>query len=81
MLWNHEFVSHERLVTASLTSTTAPDYTSLPAINLGKDWASATAGVSVGLGKGVTGIAAFTGQLGQDKVTTYGGQVGLNVAF
>jgi outer membrane lipase/esterase len=81
VLWNHEFVSHERLVTASLTSTTAPDYTSLPAINLGKDWASATAGVSVGLGKGVTGIAAFTGQLGQDKLTTYGGQVGLNVAF
>jgi hypothetical protein len=35
----------------------------------------------VGLGKGVTGIAAFTGQWGQDKVTIYGGQVGVNVAF
>jgi outer membrane lipase/esterase len=80
VLWNHEFVSHERLVTTSLTSTVAPSY-SLPAVNLGKDWASATAGVSVGLGKGVTGVAAFTGQLGQDKVTTYGGQLGLNVAF
>jgi len=81
VLWNHEFVSQDRLVSASLTSTVAPSYTSLPAVNLGKDWASATAGVSVGLGKGVTGIAAFTGQWGQDKVTTYGGQVGLNVAF
>jgi outer membrane lipase/esterase len=80
VLWNHEFVSHERLVTASLTSTTAPSY-SLPAVNLGKDWASATAGVSVGLGKGVTGLVSFTGQLGQDQMKTYGGQVGLNVAF
>jgi outer membrane lipase/esterase len=80
VLWNHEFVSNDRLVTASLTSTAAPSY-SLPAVNLGKDWASATAGVSVGLAKGVTGLVSFTGQLGQDKVTTYGGQVGLNVAF
>jgi outer membrane lipase/esterase len=80
VLWNHEFVSHDRLVTASLTSTLAPS-DSLPAVDLGKDWASATAGVSVGLGKGVTGLVSFTGQLGQDKVTNYGGQVGLNVAF
>jgi outer membrane lipase/esterase len=80
VLWNHEFVSHERLVTASLTSTVAPSY-SLPAVDLGRDWASATAGVSVGLGKGVTGLVSFTGQWGQDKVTNYGGQVGLNVAF
>jgi len=76
VLWNHEFVSHDRLVTASLTPSD-----SLPAVDLGKDWASATAGVSVGLGKGVTGLVSFTGQLGQDKVTNYGGQVGLNVAF
>jgi outer membrane lipase/esterase len=80
VLWNHEFVSHDRLVTASLTSTVAPSY-SLPAVDLGRDWASATAGVSATLGKGVTGLVSFTGQMGQDKVTTYGGQVGLNVAF
>jgi hypothetical protein len=29
----------------------------------------------------VTGLMSFTGQMGQDKVTIYGGQVGLNVAF
>ena len=80
VLWNHEFVANDRLVSATLTSTPGRTYT-MPAVDLGKDWASATAGVSVGLGKGVTGIAAFTGQLGQDKVTTYGGQVGLNIAF
>jgi outer membrane lipase/esterase len=80
VLWNHEFASSNRLVTASLTSTVAPSY-SLPAVDLGKDWASATAGVAVALGKGVTGLASFTGQLGQDKVTTYGGQLGINVAF
>jgi len=80
VLWNHEFASSNRLVTATLTSTVAPSY-SLPAVDLGKDWASASAGVAVTLGKGVTGIASFTGQLGQDKVTTYGGQLGINVAF
>ena len=80
VLWNHEFASSNRLVTATLTSTVAPSY-SLPAVDLGKDWASASAGVAVTLGKGVTGLASFTGQLGQDKVTTYGGQLGLNVAF
>jgi len=80
VLWNHEFVANDRLVTASLTSTVAPSY-SLPAVKLGKDWASATAGVSVGIAKGVTGLVSFTGQLGQDKATIYGGQVGLNVAF
>jgi hypothetical protein len=36
--------------------------------------------VKQGAGR-VTGLASFTGQMGQDKVTTYGGQVGLNVAF
>jgi len=80
VLWNHEFASNNRQVTASLTSTVAPSY-SLPAVELGKDWASASAGVAVTLGTGVTGLVSFTGQLGQDKVTTYGGQVGLNVAF
>ena len=80
VLWNHEFASSNREVTASLTSTVAPSY-SLPAVQLGKDWASATAGVGVTLGKGVTGLVSFTSQIGQDKVTTYGGQLGLNVAF
>jgi hypothetical protein len=36
--------------------------------------------VKQGAGR-VTGLASFTGQMGQDKVTTYGGQAGLNVAF
>jgi outer membrane lipase/esterase len=80
VLWNHEFDSNNRLVTASLTSTVAPSY-SLPAVELGKDWASATAGVTATLGQGVTGLVAFTSQLGQDKVKTYGGQLGINVAF
>jgi outer membrane lipase/esterase len=80
VLWNHEFASNNRQVTASLTSTVAPSY-SLPAVELGKDWASASAGVAVTLGTGVTGLVSFTGQMGQDKVTTYGGQLGLNVAF
>jgi outer membrane lipase/esterase len=79
VLWNHEFESG-RLVTASLTTTVAPSY-SLPAVELGRDWASATIGTMLILGTNVTGSLAFTGQIGQDQVTAYGGQVGLNVAF
>jgi outer membrane lipase/esterase len=79
VLWNHEFESG-RLVTASLTSVVAPSY-SLPAVELGRDWASATIGTMVLLGGGWTGTVSFTGQIGQDQVTAYGGQLGLNVAF
>jgi len=78
-LWNHEFAS-DRLVTATLTSTVAPGY-SLPAVELGREWASATIGTMVIIGAGVTDTASFTGQIGQDHVTAYGGQLGVNVAF
>lgn len=78
--WNHEFASTNRLVTASLTTITAPSY-SLPAPVLGKDWATATVGTTVKIRGNLTGLLAFTSQMAQRSVTTYGGQVGVNVAF
>ena len=80
VLWNHEWAQTERNVVTALTTTVAPSY-SLPAIELGKDWGSGTVGTQVKLGTGVTALLSATGQVGQDRVVTFGGQAGLNVAF
>jgi outer membrane lipase/esterase len=80
IVWNHELASTDRLVTASLTTTTAPSY-SLPAVQLGKDWGTGTVGARLRLGNDWTGVASFTAQVGQHGVTNYGGLVGLNYAF
>jgi outer membrane lipase/esterase len=79
-VWNHEFASTDRSVTASLTSVVAPSY-SMPAVILGKDWGTGTIGTSTTFAPNVTGYATFSGQVAQQNVVTYGGQVGLNVAF
>jgi outer membrane lipase/esterase len=80
LVWDHELASLDRSVTASLTTTIAPSYY-MPAVVLGRDWGSATLGTTVTFGQGVTGYATVTAQIGQENVTTYGGQVGLNVAL
>jgi outer membrane lipase/esterase len=81
LVWNHELVDPNRDVTAFLTSASfAPGY-SLPAVLLGTDWGTATVGTSVKLSPDVTGVASFISQFAQQSVTTYGGQVGVNVAF
>ena len=79
--WDHEFDPLDRMVTASLTTTTvAPSY-SMPAVALGRDWATATAGAQVTLTPAWTALASFTAQLGQDHSTVFGGLVGLNYAL
>jgi outer membrane lipase/esterase len=81
LVWNHELVDPNRDVTAFLTSASfAPGY-SLPAVVLGTDWGTATLGTSIKLSPNVTGVATFISQFAQESVTTYGGQVGVNVAF
>ncbi len=80
LTWDHELADLNRLVGASLTSIVAPGF-SMPAVVLGRDWASGTFGTRVILGNNVSGYAAFIAQLGQSNVTTYGGQIGLNVAL
>jgi outer membrane lipase/esterase len=80
-VWNHELADTDRQVTAFLTSASfAPDY-SLPAVTFGKDWGTAQLGTSVKLAPDVTAFAALNSQFAEQNVTTYGGQVGVNVAF
>jgi len=80
LTWNHELAATDRSVTASLTSVTAPSY-SMPAVILGRDWGAGTIGAAVTVADRVTGYAAFTSQIAQRNVATYGGQIGLNVAL
>jgi outer membrane lipase/esterase len=79
-VWNHELAATGRDIVTSLTTTVAPSY-SLPAIELGRDWGTGTVGTQVALGGGVTAVASLTGQVGQNRVVTFGGQAGLNVAW
>jgi outer membrane lipase/esterase len=75
-VWNHEFAA-DRTVRASLTTIEAPSY-EMPAVKLGRDWATATVGTTMNISSAFTGLASFTAQAGQTGVTTYGGRVGLN---
>lgn len=79
-VWDHEFDSLNRLVTASLTTIAAPSY-SLPAVVLGRDWATTTVGTQLTFTSAWSGLASFTAQLGQDRATVYGGLIGVNYAL
>jgi outer membrane lipase/esterase len=78
--WKHEFADQDREVTATLTTTVAPSY-SLPAINIGRDWLSASVGTTVELGGGLTLYGAVNGSFLQDDAQKYGAQLGLSVKF
>jgi len=80
IVWNHEWVPDDRLVTAYLTTIAAPGY-SLPAAVFGKDWGSATVGTALKLPNNVTGLIAAYSQIGEGGVVIYGGQAGFNVAL
>jgi outer membrane lipase/esterase len=53
----------------------------LPAVLLGQDWGSATIGTRLKFAPNASAFAAINSQFGQNNVTTYGGQIGVNVAF
>jgi outer membrane lipase/esterase len=80
VVWDHEFDPLDRTVTASLTTIAAPSY-SLPAVVLGRDWATASVGTQVAFTSALSGIASFTAQLGQNHATVFGGLIGLNYAL
>jgi outer membrane lipase/esterase len=79
-VWDHEFDPLNRVVTAALTTIAAPSY-SMPAVVLGRDWATATVGTQVTFSPLWSGFASVTGQLGQNHATVYSGLVGLNYAI
>ena len=80
VVWDHEFDPLDRMVTASLTTIAAPSY-SLPAVVLGRDWATATVGTQITFTPAWSGIASCTAQLGQNRASVFGGLIGLNYAF
>ena len=81
LVWNHELANTDRQVTAFLTTASFAPGFSLPAVTFGKDWGTAQLGTTYKLTQSATAFAAINGQLAQQNVTTYGGQVGINVAF
>jgi outer membrane lipase/esterase len=80
VLWDHELDPLNRVVTASLTTISAPSF-SMPAVVLGRDWATTTVGTQVAISQSWSGLAYFTAQLGQANAVNYGGVLGLNYAF
>ena len=80
LVWNHELAPLDRTVTASLTTIAAPSF-SLPAVVLGRDWATGTIGIAAAVSRDVTAYATFTGQIGQGNVSDYGGEIGVNIAL
>lgn len=79
-VWNHEFADPDRLVTTSLTTVAAPSF-SLPAVQLGTDWATGIAGTRLKIGDGMSAFAAVVSAFAQHRVTNFGGQIGINVAL
>ena len=75
--WNHELASQNRVVTASLTSVSAPSYY-MPAVTLGRDWGTGTLGVRYYFKPQAVAFISTFAQVGQSKVTSYGAQVGIN---
>jgi outer membrane lipase/esterase len=81
LVWNHELNADNRVVTAIEPEIAFAPAFSMPAVSFGRDWATAMVGTTVKLGRGMTGYASFSSELGQGDVTYYGGQLGLNVAL
>jgi outer membrane lipase/esterase len=80
VLWDHEFDPLDRMVTASLTTTAAPSY-SMPAVELGRDWATTTVGTEITFTPAWSALASFTAQVGAQRAPIYNFLIGLNYAF
>ena len=78
IVWDHEFASTDRLVTAALTTVSAPAFhcRQSAVVDAGQ-WGAGTAGARVNLAPGTLGYVAFTSQTGQ-HTTVYGTQFGIN---
>jgi outer membrane lipase/esterase len=80
VVWDHDFAAQNGVVNASLTTVVGPGF-ALPAVIVGRDWATATVGTEIRFSPSVSALASFTAQVGQSNVANYGGVLGLNYAF
>ncbi len=80
MEWNHEWAGKDSFVTASLTSVAAPSY-KMSAVPIATDWADASVGVSYKLNSQVMLRCEGSAMIINPQVTSYGGELDVNVAF
>ncbi|MFH1058633.1 MAG: autotransporter domain-containing protein [Pseudomonadota bacterium] len=78
--WNHEWADRDRTVTASLTSVAAPAY-SMAAVPVSADWATTSLGASYKLNSRVMLRGEASAAVFSSEVTSYGGELGVNVSF
>ena len=81
IVWDHEFDPLNRVVTASLTTTPIPLSFSIPAVVVGRDWATATVGTEFKNRPRVDRACLLHNSVGPADVTNYGGLLGVNYAF
>ncbi|KHK04518.1 Phospholipase/lecithinase/hemolysin [Desulfovibrio sp. TomC] len=78
--WNHELIDQDRMVKAALTTATAGNY-KVDAAPVPTDWTTGTVGASYKLSERVMLRGAGSAMLGNNQVVTYGGELGMNIAF
>lgn len=78
--WNHEWNDDDRTVATTLTSVSAPSYTTL-ATPVDPDWGNATIGVSYEIGRSALIWFTFSEVFGNSETTSYGGELGLRIRF
>ncbi|HTI80207.1 MAG TPA: autotransporter domain-containing protein [Acetobacteraceae bacterium] len=80
MEWDHEWVNTNRSITAALTSIAAPSW-STAAAPIASNWATASVGVAYRVTPQVTVGVAGSAVFINPQASSYGGELGLNVAF
>ncbi|MDR3536936.1 MAG: autotransporter outer membrane beta-barrel domain-containing protein [Acetobacteraceae bacterium] len=80
LTWDHEWDHKTRTITTSLTSIAAPPYTTAAAPTA-SDWATASIGSTYSLSAQVTLRGIVWTQFVNPQVSSYGGNLGLNVSF
>jgi outer membrane lipase/esterase len=80
MEWNHEWSGKNRSVTASLTTASVASF-SMDAAPAAPDWATASVGASYNINSQMKLSGAFSADVANPRVTSYGGELGLGVSF
>lgn len=78
--WNHELRDDDHTITTTLTSVSAPSYTTSTA-PVNSDWGNATLGTSYTINPRVTLWAAMSGGFGDSEMANYDGELGLRLKF
>jgi len=78
--WNHEWNDEDRIVTSTLTSVSAPSYTTLVA-PVNSDWGNATIGASYEISSGIMIWGAISEIFGNPEETNYSCEIGLRISF